>query len=68
VPRSGCQGVAGEREPGPAAERGDAVSFPPIADYGFLSDCHTDALVAPGTCPNMTRIVSDGKDTCCCWS
>jgi alpha,alpha-trehalase len=22
-------------------------SFPPIADYGFLSDCHTVALVAP---------------------
>src|SRR3954449_5053009 len=21
--------------------------FPPIADYGFLSDCHTSALVAP---------------------
>src|SRR6478735_8989852 len=21
--------------------------FPPIADYGFLSDCHTGALVAP---------------------
>src|SRR6187397_810928 len=21
--------------------------FPPIADYGFLSDCHTTALVAP---------------------
>jgi len=24
-----------------------ASSFPPIADYGFLSDCHTTALVAP---------------------
>jgi GH15 family glucan-1,4-alpha-glucosidase len=22
-------------------------AFPPIADYGFLSDCHTTALVAP---------------------
>src|SRR5437868_8427760 len=22
-------------------------SFPPIADYGFLSNCHTGALVAP---------------------
>jgi hypothetical protein len=31
-PRSGCQGVAGQREPRPAAERGDVVSFPPIAD------------------------------------
>jgi alpha,alpha-trehalase len=28
---------------------GDTVTspFPPIADYGFLSDCHTCALVAP---------------------
>jgi GH15 family glucan-1,4-alpha-glucosidase len=25
-----------------------ASSFPPIANYGFLSDCHTTALVAPG--------------------
>src|SRR5215207_9320292 len=24
-----------------------ASSFPPIADYGFLSDCHTTALIAP---------------------
>ena len=23
------------------------ASFPPIASYGFLSDCHTGALVAP---------------------
>ncbi len=21
--------------------------FPPIADYAFLSDCHTGALIAP---------------------
>src|SRR5213083_1524771 len=27
------------------ADRGSA--FPPIASYGFLSDCHTGALVAP---------------------
>ena len=26
---------------------GGASPFPPIADYGFLSDCHTTALVAP---------------------
>jgi GH15 family glucan-1,4-alpha-glucosidase len=25
----------------------DASPFPPIADYAFLSDCHTGALVAP---------------------
>jgi GH15 family glucan-1,4-alpha-glucosidase len=24
------------------------TSYPPIANYGFLSDCHTTALVAPG--------------------
>jgi GH15 family glucan-1,4-alpha-glucosidase len=29
----------------PAAE--PASSFPPIKEYGFLSDCHTGALVAP---------------------
>ena len=45
---------AGERPPPPTSERGrrrsDAQSaampspFPPIADYAFLSDCHTGAL------------------------
>ena len=25
----------------------DASPFPPIADYAFLSDCHTGALIAP---------------------
>src|SRR3954468_4295515 len=29
--------------PGP----GGGSPFPPIPDYGFLSDCHTGALVAP---------------------
>ena len=33
-----------EREPQSAAA---PSPFPPIADYGFLSDCHTGALVAP---------------------
>jgi alpha,alpha-trehalase len=33
-----------EREPQSAAA---SSPFPPIADYGFLSDCHTGALVAP---------------------
>ena len=32
---------------GGTAERGSAVAVPPIADYGFLSNCHTAALVAP---------------------
>jgi len=34
----------------PAAEPQSAAApspFPPIADYGFLSNCHTGALVAP---------------------
>ncbi len=34
-----------QREPGAAALA--TSPFPPIADYGFLSDCHTGALVAP---------------------
>ncbi|HEX6391497.1 MAG TPA: glycoside hydrolase family 15 protein [Solirubrobacteraceae bacterium] len=35
-------------EPTPFVERLPEQSpFPPIADYGFLSDCHTAALVAP---------------------
>jgi alpha,alpha-trehalase len=36
---------------GPAEGRGQSAAapspFPPIADYAFLSDCHTGALVAP---------------------
>jgi hypothetical protein len=60
-PPERCQGVAGQREPGPVSGRGDVVSFPPIADYGVPVGRHTGALVAPGTCPNMTIIVSDGK-------
>jgi len=35
-------------DPTPFVERLPTQSpFPPIADYGFLSDCHTAALVAP---------------------
>ncbi len=30
-----------------AAQRVSRSPFPPIADYAFLSDCHTGALVAP---------------------
>ena len=29
-----------------ASSRPSSPSFPPIADYGFLSDCHTGALVS----------------------
>ncbi|MEA2362441.1 MAG: alpha,alpha-trehalase, partial [Thermoleophilaceae bacterium] len=33
-----------------AAEGGVGASpFPPIAEYGFLSDCETCALVAPNS-------------------
>jgi alpha,alpha-trehalase len=46
---------SGTADPGPdgAAARVDQTSaaspspFPPIAEYAFLSDCHTGALVAP---------------------
>ena len=46
-------GTAGRRRSKPRANaRGHARApasspFPPIADYAFLSDCHTGALVAP---------------------
>jgi alpha,alpha-trehalase len=36
--------AASERKPQSAAA---PSPFPPIADYGFLSNCHTGALVAP---------------------
>src|SRR3954469_19849451 len=47
--------IAPHREPSvagataqPAPQSAAAPSpFPPIAEYGFLSDCHTSALVAP---------------------
>src|SRR4051795_5535184 len=36
------------RRRAPALRVSDGGSaFPPIAEYGFLSDCHTGALVAP---------------------
>jgi alpha,alpha-trehalase len=39
---------AGERDSQNAAQSAAAPSpFPPIAEYAFLSDCHTGALVAP---------------------
>ena len=37
-----------EMTPAPSGQSAAAPSpFPPIADYAFLSDCHTGALVAP---------------------
>ena len=61
-PRQGAAGVAGKaknRTKRPAAGNGKPAAaaahqsaaapspFPPIADYAFLSNCHTGALVAP---------------------
>jgi hypothetical protein len=34
-------------EPAPAQSAAAPSPFPPIADYAFLWDCHTGALVAP---------------------
>ncbi len=31
----------------PARSAAAPSPFPPIADYAFLSDCHTGALIAP---------------------
>jgi GH15 family glucan-1,4-alpha-glucosidase len=41
--------ITGEHAPGPQMPQSAAMPspFPPIAEYGFLSDCHTGALVAP---------------------
>jgi hypothetical protein len=37
--------------------------FPPIADHGFLSDCHTGALVAPdGSVDGVTDDGLSGKE------
>jgi alpha,alpha-trehalase len=42
-------GDGAEARPAPAPVQSAAAPspFPPIADYAFLSDCHTGALVAP---------------------
>src|SRR5437660_11771919 len=34
-------------ELGPLGRTGEFSDYPPIADYGFLSDCEVTALVAP---------------------
>ena len=49
-PRAGAMdpGFVEVRDTTPFVERTPVRSpFPPIADYAFLSDCHTGALVAP---------------------
>ncbi len=47
---SATEGRAPAEKPGVARQDRSAAApspFPPIADYAFLSDCHTGALVAP---------------------
>jgi hypothetical protein len=41
--------------PLPDQPSGDRSQFPPIGDYGFLSDCETTALVAPEIDPRTGR-------------
>jgi hypothetical protein len=46
APGAGVKASPGSASPDPAAERGDVVSFSPRSPtMGFLSDCHTGALV-----------------------
>jgi GH15 family glucan-1,4-alpha-glucosidase len=49
APGAAGVGQAGRSALGTLASRATSIDspFPPIADYGFLSDCHTCALVAP---------------------
>jgi alpha,alpha-trehalase len=39
--------TAAKRTAGPPQSAAMPSPFPPIADYAFLSDCHTGALIAP---------------------
>jgi len=41
------RGPAQKEAKGPEQSAAAPSPFPPIADYAFLSDCHTGALVAP---------------------
>ncbi|MGO9248876.1 MAG: glycoside hydrolase family 15 protein [Solirubrobacteraceae bacterium] len=45
--RSAGKVAAGEAAPAAPQSAAAPSPFPPIADYAFLSDCHTGALVAP---------------------
>ncbi len=48
APAQWTRGIARGPTATPFDDRVDGTSpFPPIADYAFLSDCHTAALVAP---------------------
>jgi alpha,alpha-trehalase len=46
-PQSSGDGTAAQPTEAPAQSAAAPSPFPPIADYAFLSDCHTGALVAP---------------------
>ncbi len=48
-PSAGASATAASAGQEPGAQQSAAMPspFPPIADYAFLSDCHTGALVAP---------------------
>ena len=48
-PAKGRRGGPGDAKAAAAPQQSAAAPspFPPIADYAFLSDCHTGALVAP---------------------
>jgi alpha,alpha-trehalase len=51
LPAWGSRAPGARRASGPGAARASSPTrldspFPPIGDYGFLSDCHTGALVA----------------------
>jgi hypothetical protein len=46
--KTGEKHIMSDRRSRPAAQTAAALSpFPAIADYAFLLDCHTGALVAP---------------------
>jgi alpha,alpha-trehalase len=47
-PPTAARARADGSKPAPAGSRASTLDspFPPIADYGFLSDCHTGALLA----------------------
>ncbi len=44
---AGVSAQAGASAPARAQSAAMPSPFPPIAEYGFLSDCHTGALIAP---------------------